>query len=62
MRHATTNYWAIKKLIDSGDKSVRTACYQEWDGGFAYYLYKDRDRFLLRQHNTHTTSVFTMIY
>ncbi|MBQ4514109.1 MAG: hypothetical protein II969_14030 [Anaerolineaceae bacterium] len=45
MRHATTNYRAIKKLIDSGDKSVRTACYQEWDGGFAYYLYKDRDRF-----------------
>lgn len=45
MRHTTTNYRAIKKLIDTGDKSVRYACWKEWDGGFAYYLYKDRDRF-----------------
>lgn len=45
MRHATTNYRAIKKLIVTGDKSVRTACYQAWDGGFAYYIFNGSDRF-----------------
>ena len=44
MRHATTNYRAIMARIDTGDKSVRTACYQAWDGGFAYYIFNGRDR------------------
>lgn len=45
MKHATTNYRALMKLIEAEDPRVRDAYFGDYWGDRKYYLYKDRDRF-----------------
>lgn len=44
MKHATTNYRALKKLIDSDDRAVRSAGYLDWFGDSLYYFRHGRDK------------------